>query len=158
MKKTLLAATFTLLLIFSFFVSSATADNVTITIKGGFGCTITVTNNEQNKTVLVNASIITESVILYGGTNSTVVRFPLQPGFSFHLRSRVPFIEWVNAMAQVGNQTVTRKGISICRFVILFKSPITPTLPSMESSKTIFQSPIFFREGNYNTAKGNHPC
>jgi hypothetical protein len=117
MKKTLLAVIFTSLLISSFFVSPATA--VIITIKGGFGCTVTIENNE-NYTINANISIVSNRIFGEGGGNITG-HGGIKPGHSTIANLRPPGIESIYAMGHSGNQTVIRKGISIFRFVILFR-------------------------------------
>jgi type 1 fimbria pilin len=119
MKKTLLATIFTSLLIFSIFASSVIADDVTITIKGGFGCTVTIQNNGNN-TINASISIVSYRIFREGGANMTG-NGPIKPGESVSLRSFPPGIESVYAMAQVGNQTLVRIGISIFYFVLLFR-------------------------------------
>jgi hypothetical protein len=118
MKKTLLVAIFASLLLSSFFVSSATADNVSISIQGGFGCTIIILNNE-NHTITANVSIVSYKLFREGTNVTGYVK--VKPGEAGSLRSLPPGIESIYAMCQVGNLTVTRKGISIFYFVILFR-------------------------------------
>jgi len=119
MKKTLLATIFTSLLIFSLFVSSVVADDVTITIKGGFGCTVTIQNN-GNYTINASISIVSHFIFREGYTNTTG-NGQIRPNESVSIRSLPPGIESIYAMGQVGNLTVTRNGISFFRFVFLFK-------------------------------------
>ena len=119
MKKTLLATIFTSLLIFSLFVSSVVADDVTITIKGGFGCTVTIQNN-GNETINASISIVSNRIFGEGGANTTG-HGPVYPHMSYGARLIVPGIQSIYAMGQVGNLTVTKKGISFFRFVFLFK-------------------------------------
>jgi type 1 fimbria pilin len=118
MKKTLLAMIFISLLIFSLFVSSAVAEDVTITIKGGLGCTVTIQNNE-NYTINTSISIVSYFVFREGGENRTV-NGPIGPYVSISLRSFPPGIESIYAMGQAGNLTVKQEGISLFRFVFLF--------------------------------------
>jgi type 1 fimbria pilin len=96
MKKTLLAAIFVSLLISSFFVSPATA--VIITIKGGFGCTVTIENNE-NHTINANISIVSHRIFTEGGGNITG-HGGIKPHHStiatLRLPAYNPFMQWVN--------------------------------------------------------------
>ncbi|MBE3137358.1 MAG: hypothetical protein IMZ43_08235 [Thermoplasmata archaeon] len=119
MKKTLWVATFTLLFLLPFFVSFAIADNVTITIKGGFGCIVTIQNN-GNYTINGSISIVSH-LIFREGYGNTTGHGPIEPGESISARY-FPFgIDSIYAMGQAGNLTVTRNGISFFRFVFLFK-------------------------------------
>ena len=120
MKKTILAAIFTSLLLSSFFVSVATADNVTITIKGGIGCTFAITNN-GNETFEANMSYIAKTIFRDRGENDTGKNIPIKPGETFLIREMISGLNWISASANVGNLTVTRKGISIFNFVVLFR-------------------------------------
>jgi hypothetical protein len=97
----------------------ATADDVTITIKGGFGCTVTIQNN-GNYTINASISIVSDKIFREGGANTTG-NGPIPPGSSVSLRALPPGIESIYAMGQAGNLTVTRNGISFFRFVFLFK-------------------------------------
>jgi len=118
MKKKCLAIKiliFTSLLIFSLFVSSVAADDVTITIKGGFGCTVTIQNN-GNYTINASISIVSDKIFREGGANTTG-NSPIPPGSSVSFRALRPGIESIYAMGQAGNLTVTRNGISFFRFV-----------------------------------------
>jgi hypothetical protein len=119
MKKTIYAAIFTSLLISSLFVSSVVADNVIITIKGGFGCTVNIQNNE-NHTINATMTVVSQRIFVYGGTNITY-KGKIYPGKGVGYRSLVFGIESVYAMACTENQTVIRKGISIFNVVILFR-------------------------------------
>jgi hypothetical protein len=110
---------FTSLVIFSVFISSVTADNVTITIKGGFGCTVTIQNNE-NYFINASISIVSHKIFSEGGGNSSG-HGPITPNESVSLTLSPPGIETINATAKAENQTVMRKGISFFHFVILFK-------------------------------------
>lgn len=119
MKKTLVVMIFTSLLMYSVFVSSVIAEDVTITIKGGFGCTVTIRNNGNST---INASIIINSSRIFreGGTNSTGHGL-IKPGESISATSYPPGIESIYSQAQAENQTLVRKGISIFYFVLLFR-------------------------------------
>jgi hypothetical protein len=110
---------FTSLLIFSLFVSSVVADDVTITIKGGFGCTVTIQNN-GNYTINASISIVSHFIFREGSVNMTG-NGSIKPHQSVSLRALPPGIESIHAMGQAGNLTVTQKGISFFRFVFLFK-------------------------------------
>ena len=119
MKKTILAVIFISLLISSFFVSSATAD-VIITIKGGFGCVISITNNE-NETIKANLSWIAKSVFRERGANATGNDIPIKPGDGYFYKGMISGLNWISASANVGTHSVSKKGISIFNFVILFR-------------------------------------
>jgi len=121
MKKTPLAAIFISLLLSSFFVSSAVADNVTITIKGGIGCTFAITNN-GNETIGANMSYIAETIFRDRGVNDTGKNIPIKPGETFLIREMISGLNWISASANVGNHVVSKKGISIFNFVILFNA------------------------------------
>ena len=118
MKKTLLAVMFTSLLLSSFFVSSVVADDVTITIKGGIGCTVSIHNNESYD---INGTInfIYQRVFIYGGANATGSGV-LIPGETAIFWFFATGICTVYVEVHAGNHTVIRKGISIFNFVILF--------------------------------------
>lgn len=118
-KKTILAAIFTSLLISSLFVFSVTADNVIITIKGGFGCTVNIQNNE-NRTINATMTVVSQRIFIYGGTNITY-KGKIYPGEGVGFRSLVFGIESVYAMVCTEHQIVIRKGISIFNIVILFQ-------------------------------------
>jgi hypothetical protein len=120
MKKIIFTTICTSLLIFSFLVPSVIADEVLITIKGGFGCNIIIQNN-KNCTIRANVSIICHRIFREGKLNSTGKNIPIEKDHSFRARVLPPGIDSVYAMAQVGNQTVIRKGISFFYFVFLFR-------------------------------------
>jgi hypothetical protein len=119
MKKIFLTTIFTSLFIFSLFVSSVTADDVTITIKGRFGCTVAIQNN-GNYTINASISIVSHLIFKEGSANMTG-NGPIKPGESVSLRALPPGISSIYAMGRAGNLTVTRNGISFFRFVFLFK-------------------------------------
>jgi hypothetical protein len=98
---------------------SVVAEDVIITIKGGFGCSVTIQNN-GNYTINASISIVSNFIFREGGANTTG-NVSIIPGMSFSLRSFPPGIESIYAIGQVGNLTVTKKGISFFRFVFLFK-------------------------------------
>lgn len=114
-----MAATFMLLLLLPFFVSSVIADDVTITIKGGLGCTVTIQNN-GNETINASISIVSNRIFGEGGANTTG-QGPVYPHTSYGARLTAPGLQSIYAMGQVGNLTVTRNGISFFRLVFLFK-------------------------------------
>jgi hypothetical protein len=110
---------FTSLVIFSVFVSSAVADNVTVTIKGGFGCTVTIHNN-GNSSINGSISIVSHRIFGTGDTNSTGGGI-IQPHESISQWSSPGHITSMYAIGQAGNLKVIKKGISFFHFVLLFK-------------------------------------
>jgi hypothetical protein len=98
---------------------SIVAEDVTITIKGGFGCTVTIQNN-GNETINASISIVSNRIFGEGGANTTG-HGPVYPHTSYGARLTAPGIQSIYAMGQVGNLTVSKKGISFFRFVFLFK-------------------------------------
>jgi hypothetical protein len=100
-------------------VHSVVTEDVIITIKGGFGCSVTIQNN-GNYTINTSISIASNFIFREGGANRTG-NGSIAPGMSISLRSFPPGIESIYAIGQVGNLTVTKKGISFFRFVFLFK-------------------------------------
>jgi hypothetical protein len=121
MRKTLLAAIFISLLISSFFVSSATADNIIITIKGGFGCVISITNN-GNETIKANMSWVAKTIFRDRGGDAIGNDIPIKSGETFLYKGMISGLNWISASANVGNHVVSKKGISIFNFVILFNA------------------------------------
>jgi hypothetical protein len=119
MKKIRLAVILISLVISSLFVSSSNADNVIITVKGGFGCTISVYNT-GNYTINATMTVVSHQIFIYGGTNTTW-RGEIYAGETVGFRSLKFGLESVYAMAHAEKQTVIRQGISIFNFVILFR-------------------------------------
>jgi hypothetical protein len=98
---------------------SVVTEDVIITIKGGFGCSVTIQNN-GNYTINASINIVSNFIFREGGASSTG-NASIGPGMSFSLRSFPPGIESIYAMGQVGNLTVKQEGISFFRFVFLSK-------------------------------------
>jgi hypothetical protein len=119
MKKIRLAVILISLVISSLFVSSSAADHVVITVKGGFGCTVSVYNT-GNYTINATMTVVSHRIFIYGGTNTTWCG-EIYAGETVGFRSLEFGLESVYAMAHAENQTVIRKGISIFNFVILFR-------------------------------------
>ena len=98
---------------------SVVPEDVIINIKGGFGCTVIIQNN-GNETINGCISIISHRLFIEGEANTTG-HGPIQPGMSYSIQFTSPGFNSIYAMGQVGNLTVTKKGISVFRFVYLFK-------------------------------------
>ncbi len=98
---------------------SVVTGDVIITIKGGFGCTVSIQNN-GNYTINSSISIFSYRIFKEGSTNITG-NGSIKPGCSMSVTSLPPGIDSIYAMAQAGNQTLVRKGISIFYFVFLFQ-------------------------------------
>jgi hypothetical protein len=117
-SKSIPVAFLTMLLLIPFFsIIVSSHSGIEITIKGGFGCTLSI-KNDTNETIIGNFNYTANAFFREVGIKDSGKNISIKPYVTFIYKRGVPALMYITIDAQAGNVSLEKHGISIFYLVM----------------------------------------